>query len=366
MFFPIINANVNQATVLVVPLDWGLGHATRCISIIKELLINRVQVVIAAEGRVKLLLLKEFPGLTFIDLPGYNISYSKSKNGLAFKMFLQAPKILFRIYQEHQWLKKIVRQYSITAVISDNRFGLYHKSVPCIYITHQLQIKTGNSFFDTVTRKMHYWFIKKYNQCWVPDFESDKNVAGELSHPSLLPANAKYIGCISRFEKNNITEKKYDVLIIISGPEPQRSLFEKLLLEQLNEFNGTAMLVRGLPGNEDVIMAGNKNVVVKNHLEAEQLNIAIEQSDIVISRSGYTTVMDLIKLKKKAILVATPGQTEQEYLAGYLQQQQIFLSVQQQNFSLIKILDEAKNFLFSIPAFDMEQYKKQISEFVNS
>ena len=365
MFFPNINANVNQGIFLVAPLDWGLGHATRCIPVIKELLINRVEVVIAAEGAVKSLLQKEFPGLEFIDLPGYNIRYSKSKKGLALKMLLQTPKILFRIYSEHKWLKNLVKQRLITAVISDNRFGLYHKSVPCIYITHQLQIKTGNSLLDTITQKIHYSFIKKYTHCWVPDFEAKPNVAGELSHPLNMLSNINYIGCVSRFEKKEAVEKKYDLLIIISGPEPQRSLFEQVLLQQLKNFSGHAMLIRGLRGNDQTIEPGNKNIVIKNHLGAEELNIVIQQSGIVISRSGYTTVMDLIKLRKKAILIPTPGQTEQEYLAAYLHQQKLFFSTQQQDFSLQKVLDASKDFSFSIPEFNMEQYKNKIADFVN-
>jgi len=357
---------------LVIPLDWGLGHATRCIPIIRELQANGCEVVIAAEGAVESLLKHEFQRLTFIPLKGYRISYSKRKYWLLFKIIVQVPRILTRIYQEHQWVKKNVKKYSITAIIADNRFGLYHSGLPSVYISHQLLIKTGSRFTEKIAQKMHYWFIKKYSFCWVPDFEGANNIAGELSHPNNRPKNMVYIGGLSRFEKRIAVQKKYDLLLLVSGPEPQRAIFESLLLKQLENFKGKSLLIRGLPGNtaadENNFETRNyqSNLTIRNHLAAKELNEVIQQSELVVCRSGYTTIMDLIKLNKKAILVPTPGQTEQEYLAEHLMEQQIFYAVSQQYFNLGEALQAASGFSFAIPSFNMAQYQKKIQQFVQS
>lgn len=353
--------------ILIAPLDWGLGHATRSIPLIMSLMEEGCTIFIAAEGQIKSLLQFEFPNATFLMLKGYKIKYTKQKRRLPLKIILQVPGILFSIYKEYQWLKKIVKEYSIDAVISDNRFGMYHTGIPSIYITHQLLIKTGNKFSERIARKFHHWFIKKYIQCWVPDFEGKENIAGLLSHPEDLPANIKYIGCLSRFERHEPAQIKYDLLILLSGPEPQRAIFEELLLIQLQQFSGQVLLVRGQPGIKEILFSYNgirNNIQIKNHLTAKELNLAIEQAKIVICRSGYTSIMDMIKLQKKAILVPTPGQTEQEYLGLYSMQQKLFYSVHQDEFLLNEVLETVNTFHSLFMDYDMEQYKKIIHQFV--
>jgi uncharacterized protein (TIGR00661 family) len=351
--------------VLIAPLDWGLGHATRCIPIIYALIQQDFEVIIAAEGKIRVLLEKAFPGYSFAFLKGYNISYSKAKFWLPLKIFVQLPKIFWRIYAENRWLKRIIKEYKIDAVISDNRPGLYHRAIPCTYITHQLRVKTGNAFTEWAAQKIHYYFINKYTACWVPDNEAiENNFAGDLSHPKKLPATpVKYIGTLSRFEKISI-EKKYDLLFLISGLEPQRTIFENLVLVQLKNFNGTALLVKGLPGTAEGPPAADDNKIkIVNHLDANELGKAIQQCDIVISRSGYTTIMDLIKLQQKAVLIPTPGQTEQEYLAQYLMAKNLFCSVTQNNFSLAEVVKQAAAFPFANISADQNKYKQVVKEF---
>ena len=320
---------------------------------------------IAAEGATFSLLKQEFPGLQFLPLAGYRVKYSRKKNFLPLIILIQVPKIIFTIYKEHQWLKKTIKKYKVDIVISDNRFGLYNKKAYCIYITHQLLIRTGNVITEKIAQRIHYRFIKKYDQCWVPDFEKE-GLAGELSHPALLPGNIKYIGMLSRFELLGNIQKKYDLLISISGPEPQRKIFEDQVIRDLGSFSGTALFIRGMPESSELLQVSNPGIEIKNHLAARELNVAILQSDIVISRCGYTTVMDLVKLKKKAILIPTPGQTEQEYLAKYLMGKKIFYTVDQENFSLHDSLEQAAEFPFAMTGYDMEDYKKAISELVRS
>ena len=198
------------------------------------------------------------------------------------------------------------------------------------------------------------------------------NISGELSHPLKYPSNVTYIGSLSRFERKDSVEKKYDLLILISGPEPQRTIFEELLLTQLQNYNGMVLLVRGLPGidnNEEKnfnTYVQSSNLAIKNHLSADDLCDAIQASQLVICRSGYTTIMDLVKLKQKAILVPTPGQTEQQYLATHLMKQQFFYTTCQYGFSLTDALKQAAGFSFKIPSFDMEQYKKAVNQFAQS
>ena len=322
-------------------------------------------IFIAADGKIKALLQNEFPQASFLLLKGYHIQYSKQKKWLPLKMLAQLPGIVSSIYREQQWLKTTVKIHDIDAVIADNRFGLYHATVPSVYLTHQLIIKTGNSFSEKIVAKINYWFIQKYAECWVPDFEGNINIAGELSHPQFLPSNLQYIGCLSRFKKAVTTTKKYDLLVLLSGPEPQRTLFEEILVMQLRQFSGTVLLVRGLPGDISAISAfNNGNIKFINHLGSAELNQAIAQSEIIICRSGYTTVMDLIKLQKKAVLVPTPGQTEQEYLAAHLLNQQFFYSVNQPDFNLQDALKKAAVFEYRFAQFNMDQYQQVVNQFL--
>lgn len=351
--------------VLVAPLEWGLGHATRCIPIITELIALNCEVLIGAEGAAKVLLENEFPQLTFLQLKGYRMQYSRNRFWLRVKILLQFPKIISSIYKEHRWLKKTIKENAIDAVISDNRFGLYHATVPCIYITHQLTIKTGARFTQWLAQKIHYHFINRYTQCWVPDMPGETNLAGLLSHPKHLPKTpVQYIGALSRFEKIT-ADKKYDLAIIISGPEPQRTVFEDLLADQLAGYEGKVLFVRGLPGNSTIKRSDNLNIEFQNHLNAIELNKAIQQTGMIISRSGYTTVMDLVKIQKNAMLIPTPGQTEQEYLAKVLMKNKIFYCVEQDGFQLNEALGDANSFLFDKIAISQDQYRGVVKEFVS-
>ncbi|MEO5647168.1 MAG: glycosyltransferase [Chitinophagaceae bacterium] len=361
----IFNKQKQKSRILVAPLDWGLGHATRCIPIIRELLILDCEVLIAAEGISKNLLLAEFPGLTFLPIIDYGIKYSRKKNLLGIKIFTQIPRIATIIFNEHKWLKKVLRDKDIDAVISDNRFGLYHKKIPCIYITHQVNIKTGNFFTDLLAKKIHGWFIKKYTACWIPDFAEAPGVAGELSHTAELPVNSHYIGCLSRFEYIPELTKKYDLLFSLSGPEPQRSIFEKLLINEARHFEGAILLIRGLPGKNVDPVEQLDHMEVRDHLTAAQLNEALQSAKFIISRSGYTSIMDYMKLGCKAILVPTPGQKEQEYLAEIPATQKLFVTSPQKKFSLKKLLAEANQTRENLPVYDMDLYKKTVTEFVD-
>jgi uncharacterized protein (TIGR00661 family) len=346
-------------------LDWGLGHATRCIPIINELIKENSQVFISVDKSLNFLLKKEFPEAVFLPINGYRIKYSRNGSWLFLKLLLQFPKIIFSAWKENLWLRNIINEYRIDAVISDNRFGLYNKRIPSVYITHQLYIKSGNSISEKIAQKIHYYFIKKYNNCWVPDFK-ENGLAGKLSHPVNKPSNISYIGPLSRFKKLNNIPLKYDLLVSLSGPEPQRTVFEKMIIAQLGAFKKKVLLVRGMPYENSKMEPAGESIEIVNHLSAQELNMAFQQSEMIISRSGYSTIMDLVKLGKNAILVPTPGQGEQEYLAEYLMWKKYFYSIPQKNFCLNKAIAEAYTFPFITPAFPESEYKKIIREFVVS
>ena len=331
--------------LLVAPLDWGLGHATRCVPVIRDLLDHNCEVWLAGEGAQEKLLREEFPLLSFLPLKGYRLKYGKS--GIAGKILLQIPSILKSIKEENKWLKEQVGKYGFDAVISDNRYGLYHENIFSLFITHQLCVKSPfGKWSEKKLQQWNYKFINRFKECWVPDENGDDNLAGELSHPVKLPSiPVKYIGPLSRFGKSNENEMKDHLLIIISGPEPQRAIFEDKIIDQLVNYPGTATIARGLPGENNIIPSTN-SLRFYNHLSSAELNKEMMKAEYVIGRSGYSTIMDLAALKKKSILIPTPGQTEQEYLAKHLQKKQLAFCTDQDSFSLLKNIEEARNFYY--------------------
>ncbi len=366
-------------SVLVAPLDWGLGHATRCIPIIKELISQGARVVIAASGSQKTLLIQEFPTLEFLEIPGYKIRY---KTGVLLKWALAAkiPSLLCQINRENKWLEHTLKQQRLDAVISDSRYGLYHKTLYTVFITHQLYIQSGwnlpkrgsrwrqfaGSWVDGLLLKWNYKIIEKFSCIWVPDMQDSHSIAGRLSHPPVLPSiPLKFIGILSRFDLPEKRPVKNFLLILLSGPEPQRTRFENILLRQLKNVSLQTLVVRGLPGSDDPVPFVNDQVKIFNHIPSEILNEKILEAEFIIARSGYSTIMDLVKLKKNAILVPTPGQTEQEYLGSYLHEKGLMYMVTQKNFSLEKSLTGFRNLNLTVPAFGESSLKLVVEELLN-
>lgn len=317
--------------VIVAPLDWGLGHTTRCIPIIREMMTQGWEVTLAGEGAVAQLLYAAFPELQILPLPGYQIRYGK--RNVKASILQQIPKILRAIRKEKKWLQKNYPLYRWDVVISDNRPGIYHPQAFNIYLTHQLHPLSGFSkSADYLLSSIHHRFMKPFQEIWVPDLKEEKNLSGKLSHP-VKTKNVRYIGLLSRLQPTTTTQPIYDLLILLSGPEPQRSLLEKIILQQTGEEGGKILLIRGttLPMPKDAVP---KRVTIINLAEQTTIQQAFSQSEQVICRSGYTTLMDLIRCKKKALLIPTPGQTEQEYLAKRMAEQYHFPAMRQENFQL--------------------------------
>lgn len=359
---PIVK-NTGAPRILVAPLDWGLGHATRCIPVIYELVRQGVDIWIAGEGPQVILLKKEFPQLVFLPLQGYRIRYGKSGMGLLWSLLLQVPTILKTIKYENGWLKEMVAEHQFDAVISDNRFGLYHPEIFSVFITHQLRIKSpfGKSS-ENVLQNRNYNYIRRFNECWIPDNAHKKSLAGELSHPVAMPVvPVRYTGILSRLKNTGAAVQKGHLFISLSGPEPQRSILEDLVVRDISHYNGTAVISRGLPG-ETRLIPSTADLVFYNHLTAMEYNLEMEKAEYVICRSGYSTVMDIARLGKKSILIPTPGQTEQEYLGKYLEERKFAVCIDQKKFSLTTALAKAVQFEYNPPAIHENNLPVLISD----
>jgi uncharacterized protein (TIGR00661 family) len=339
--------SLKKPKILIAPLDWGLGHATRCIPIIKELRKNECDVIVASEGPQMALLKQEFPYLRFVHLPGYRLQFGQNKWLTILKIIFQIPKILIQINREKRWLGRFIAEENLDAVISDNRYGLYSSSLISIFITHQLYIRTPlGKTIENKLQQINYRYINRFSICWLPDFEKNHILSGKLAHPEKLPAiGVRYLGPLTRFQRMDPIQAGNDILVLLSGPEPQRTNLEKILIKELRQYTGNAVMVRGLPGRTECF-SGLPNLLVHNHLPAETLNRIICESKFVISRSGYSSIMDILALGKKCILIPTPGQSEQEYLASYLFAEHFAFSAKQEGFCLKDSLDAAGRFPF--------------------
>lgn len=346
--------DVFQKKILVAPLDWGLGHATRCVPVINEFLKRGCHVQIASSGTALTLLRGEFPLLKFHSISSYRVSYSSSVP-LVIKILLQMPKFLWAIRNEHRQVERIVEDEKIDIVISDNRYGCRSSKTKNVFIGHQLFLRVP--FFLRWVNHFHELAIKKFSACWVPD-EIELNLGGDLSINHNI--HSKKIGLLSRMQWQESIQK-YDLIVILSGPEPQRTLFEQIILLQLKEFRGNFFVVRGIPDSGQAISL----IESANHLSAEKLNQMILQSNMVLSRPGYSTLMDLSVLGKKAIFVPTPGQPEQAYLADKLMKKKIAFSMSQDKFNLHKAIEFSKDYQGFSRYSNHGELSKAIDELLN-
>ena len=302
-----------QKNILVAPLDWGLGHATRCVPLIRRVLAEGHHVQLASNGRSARWLKDYFPQLTVhTDIPDYAITYPE-RGSMEWHFLKESPRLLRVIRAEHAWLERFTETHALDEVYSDNRYGLYHESVKCTLITHQLFIRTPWYARAAVHRLTEY-YIQMFNACWVPDYAGESNLSGALSHASKLPRNVQFIGPQSRFTDGTFdtSAPAYDNVALISGPEPARSHFQAELLLRFQQEGKSALMVCGTPEKFFDRMEGCVRVV--SHLPDAQLAGVLKSAGHIVCRSGYSTIMDLHALGCKAEFIATPGQTEQEYL----------------------------------------------------
>lgn len=363
--------NKKQLRILVAPLDWGLGHVTRCVPVIRHITKLGHTVVFAGNSSQQQYIKGVFPCIEILHLEGYNVQYARTKLGLLPKIITQIPRLKKCIKTEHIWLQKTIKTHRIDAVISDNRYGLYSMHIPCVLMTHQLQIRTGvGTSLDRILLKIHYRFIEKYNRCWVVDVAEDDGLSGALAHPSILPKiKTNYIGLLSQcagIKEKAKKDEDFIVLILLSGTEPQRSILSEILWKKAIKSDKHFVFVEG---SENTVSPSviPEHISYHKRLTEKELFIAIEAASIVICRSGYSSLMDLLAMGKKAILIPTPGQTEQEYLAKLMHEKKIFMSAKQHKFDIQTSLLNATLFPYRAihygNAFDI--HKKIIEEWLS-
>ena len=327
-----MSSDTQHKKILVAPLNWGLGHATRCIPIINALISYNYQPILAGDGSSLELLRQEFPGLGHYELPSTKVIYPEKGSSLKYKLLLQLPKLMKSVALEKKRVKEIHQLENLSGLISDNRFGVRSEGIPSIYISHQIQVLSGNT--STLSSRLHQQIISQFTECWVPDFESN-DLAGELSKPGKAGLSLKYIEPLSRF-KPQAQNKVWDIVAVLSGPEPQRSILEKKIREELSRYSGKSLLIQGLVGSKQT-KRSEGNLTIVNFMLQQELGQAIEQGKVILSRSGYSSIMDLYALGAKAFLIPTPGQFEQEYLAKHLKQNGYCDFSDQDSFNLEKL-----------------------------
>jgi len=324
----------SEKNILVAPLNWGLGHATRCIPIIRALEENGFTPILASDGIALDMLKKEFPHLTALELPSYEIEYSKKASHFKWKMLKNMPTMIEAVLDEKKRVKEWVKEYNLIGIISDNRLGVFSKKIQSVFITHQLNVMTGNTTW--ISSKLHQRVIKKFDECWVPDFKDKPNLSGKLGHLDNPDTMIRYIGPLSRFTKKKLPEK-YALMVILSGPEPQRTYLEDHLKETLPAFDGQIVFIKGkIEAEQQSEQIGN--ITFYNFMTSDQLEQTFNESTNVLCRSGYTTIMDLAKLEKKAFFIPTPGQYEQEYLAKKLKREGLVPYIKQEEFHVENLL----------------------------
>ncbi|PLX19227.1 MAG: hypothetical protein C0599_11145 [Salinivirgaceae bacterium] len=295
-------------TIIVAPLDWGLGHATRMLSVVRWLS-ESYNVYVAVPQ--SLWFLFENENVRIISLPGLNIRFNRTP--LLLSAFFQLPKIIIRSFFTKLAIKKVVRKIKPDLIISDNHPLVRHKNVPSVYITHQLNIQHKRFVIRGLLNYQHHKFINRYNECWVPDTENHY-FAGDLSIGKLkIPV--KFIGGLSRFQTTKeISSERFRKICILSGPEPQKTRWANQIKRPWKDEKGS-LIIGMLPGTDR--FEKNGELTIASHLSDSIFMSMIKQADEIISRSGYSTIMDLAYLEKKATLIPTKGQTEQEYLVRY-------------------------------------------------
>jgi len=329
-----------QKHILVCPLNWGLGHASRMIPVIYAFLHRGCKVTIVASDGAMQLLREEFGDLAnYINFPGINIRYSAG-NTQIWALALQLPAFWLSMWAERRFARRMVKSIHPHIIVSDNRYGLKAHGALSVFVTHQLHILLPPQI-KWLERSLNYLIlrmIKSFDHCLVPDYETPPGLAGMLSHVTHLQG-LKYLGPLSRFQLSGREYvKPYPwlpdqfFLILLSGPEPQRTLLEKRLIVELT--GETCIIFRGLPGKSQPRWEGTH--LFFDHGDTSLMAWCIQQAKVVICRSGYSSIMDLQVYGKKCVFIPTPGQTEQEYLARSLAEAGHTTSLQQSNTHLIK------------------------------
>lgn len=308
--------------VLIAVLNWGLGHATRSERIIDEVLSGNCEVHIASSGKALSYLKSRFPFNSTHNLPDFEVRYNRKS---AFPGLVKRGIIQGRINKKQKsWTDGFIAEYGITHIISDNVYGVWSAEIPSALISHQLGLLSP-VFKTFINRRLASW-INRFSQIWVPDLNGDDSIAGEMLHNKYISAELHFLGNCSRFTPSENTAKKIAYLAILSGVEPQRSVLEEQILTVFSRLEGKKVLICGTEKRRDENSLGTE---IFGIADSSQIEKWILESELVICRSGYTSVTDLLKLNAKGLLIPTPGQPEQIYLAKRCSDKNWFATAEQ-------------------------------------
>jgi len=336
-----------MGSVLFTPLNWGLGHAMRDIPVIKALLDHGHDVTIAACGNALTVLQREFPSCRFIEFEDYPSPYSAGRFFLP-KLAVYFPTLLRAVARERRETGRILSRNRYDLIISDNRLGVYSSQVPSLFITHQLHFHLPPylwpvELFASALNGFHH---SKFDRVIVPDNPPGPlSLAGKLSRPDSDSSRARvfFAGILSGTPKLDVAAD-LDYLVQISGPEPQRTRLEEILLPRIQELDGNSVVLLGSPQRKSGV-TGSGNCSVRTYVTNEEKAVLMNRAKFVICRSGYTTMMELAELGKKAgLFIPTPGQTEQEYLSWYYEQKGWFFSKSQYDLNLTADIGTARKY----------------------
>jgi len=334
-----------MSRILITPLSWGLGHATRCIPIIKKLLMENHEVSIGACGNAFKLLQREFPRCHHIFFNDYPAPYSSSTYFLP-KFVANIPLLLTYLSEERDNIEKIINDNDFDMIISDNRMGVYSKDIPSLFITHQLRYSMPDYLkpFEDASLHINEYIHKKFDAVIIPD-SFENSLSGKLCHSPLEITNSKtyYTGILSSSYRT-YEALDLDYLVVVSGPEPQRKILEEIIMKQITSLDGKKVVILGNP-NVDVRGVLEDGTIVRSFVSEEEKLSLMNRAKFIISRSGYTTMMDMAELdKRKGLFIPTPGQTEQEYLSKYYQKMGWFYSNNQYDLNLVKDVKMAREY----------------------
>ncbi len=325
--------------------SWGLGHATRSLPLIRKLISENNDLTIISNGRSLDLLKKELGlEIKYFDIPDYPMLLSENSRQFMAKSVIYWPTFIARLESGFSELKKILEKRKYDLIISDARYDIYNRKIPSFFISHQIRIMNPLriKMFERGSETFNLFFFKRFYGVIIPDYKND-NLSGELSHDlrKIDEKKLHYVGVLSDFKKKK-TEKDIDYLISISGPEPQRTILEEKLLSQIENLKKRIIVTLGK--TESVEKFNKKNIETYSFLSKEKREDFLNRAKLVVSRSGYSTILDLAVIGTKALMIPTPGQVEQEYLSKYHNKKGTFYSVNQENINLKKDVEIAKNF----------------------
>ncbi|SVB31252.1 uncharacterized protein METZ01_LOCUS184106 [marine metagenome] len=325
-------------------------------------------VILSSNGISSILLKQEFPTLKCIDYPDYAIKYPRNKIMLLPLIALQLPSIIIKLIKEYLQTQKVINDENIDLIISDSRYGVYSEGVPTYFIVHQLHFQLSGvfKFIEFLGEWFNIFMFRRYEEIIIPDIQSDQNLTGDLTHSGKISNHPKlhYLGVFCSVSEMNIKED-IDYLFSVSGPEIQRTLFEEIILDQISHIPGKKVVVLGKPDDKRTY-DNIENTEIYSHVNRQKQNELLNRAKFVVCRSGYTTVMELVALKKPALMIPTPGQTEQEYLAYHYQATGIFHIAMQEGLDLSAELNNIQNSagpcMDHIPVNDTKAIRRLLSK----